>query len=88
MFCTFKIIGLRNASNLGSAIGKGIGPIFRSKEIIKKNIKLALGEIGKDKESKIINGMWSNIGRTLAEYIFLKILDITKIILTTLKLMA
>ena len=45
LFCIFKIIGLKNASNLGSAIGKFIGPLFRSKKIIKENIKTALGEI-------------------------------------------
>ena len=72
LFCIFKIIGLKNASNLGSSLGKIIGPLFRSKKIIKENIKTGLGEIGKQKESEIINDMWSNIGRTFAEYVFLK----------------
>ena len=72
LFAIFKIIGLRNASNLGGLIGKYIGPIFRSKSIIKKNIETALGKIDKKKETEIINGMWSNLGRTFAEYVFLK----------------
>jgi len=72
LFCIFKIIGLRNASNLGSILGKLVGPFFRSKNIIKKNIKIGLGDIDENQEKKIINGMWSNIGRTFAEYIFLK----------------
>jgi len=72
LFCIFKIIGLRNASNLGSILGKLIGPLFRSKKIIKQNIKTGLGEIDVQKESEIINDMWSNIGRTFAEYVFLK----------------
>ena len=72
LFCIFKIIGLRNASNLGSILGRYIGPLFRSKHITKQNIKIGLGEIDKKKETEIINGMWSNIGRTFAEYIFLK----------------
>ena len=72
LFCIFKIIGLRNASNLGSILGRSIGPLFRSKDITKQNIKIGLGEIDKKKETEIINGMWSNIGRTFAEYIFLK----------------
>ena len=42
-FCIFKIIGLRNASNLGSVIGKIFGPLFRSKDIIKKKYKNWLG---------------------------------------------
>jgi KDO2-lipid IV(A) lauroyltransferase len=69
---TFKIIGLKNASNLGSILGKFIGPLFRSKHIIKQNIKIGLGEIDKKKESEIISEMWSNIGRTFSEYVFLK----------------
>jgi len=72
LFCIFKIIGLKNASNLGSLLGKFIGPLFRSKDIIKSNIKLGLGNIDEKKEKIIINGMWSNIGRTFAEYVFLK----------------
>jgi len=72
LFCIFKIIGLKNASYLGSIIGRVVGPLFRSKNIIKQNIKIGLGEVDKKRETEIINGMWSNIGRTFAEYIFLK----------------
>ena len=72
LFCIFKIIGLNNASALGGILAKFIGPLFRSKKIIKENIKTGLGAIDKKKESEIINAMWSNIGRTFAEYIFLK----------------
>jgi len=45
LFCIFKIIGLRNASHLGSVLGRAIGPLFRSKKIIKQNIKIGLGEM-------------------------------------------
>ena len=72
LFCIFKIIGLRNASNLGSILGRSIGPLFRSKNITKQNIKIGLGEMNEKRESEIINDMWSNIGRTFAEYVFLK----------------
>ena len=72
LFCMFKIMGLKNASSVGSILGRSIGPLFRSKKIIKQNIKTGLGEIDEKKESEIINNMWSNIGRTFAEYVFLK----------------
>ena len=71
-FCIFKIVGLKNASNLGGAIGKLFGPLFRSRDITQKNIRIGLGEISEKEVDDIINGMWSNIGRTFAEYIFLK----------------
>ncbi len=72
LFSIFKIIGLRNASSLGSILGRIIGPIFRSKKITKQNIEIGLGKINKQKETEIINNMWSNIGRTFSEYVFLK----------------
>ena len=72
LFSIFKIIGLKNASNLGGILGRFIGPLFRSKLVIKQNINIGLGDIDKKKETEIIDGMWSNIGRTFAEYVFLK----------------
>ena len=72
LFSIFKLIGLKNASNLGGILGKFIGPFFRSKHTIEQNIKIGLGKLDQKKESEIINGMWSNIGRTFAEYVFLK----------------
>ena len=79
LFCVFKILGIKNASNVGSIIGKFFGPFFRSKVLVKKNIKIALGDIDEEKQKKIIMGMWSNIGRTFAEYIFLKDFRLNKV---------
>ena len=72
LFLIFKLIGLKNASNLGSILGRVFGPLFRSKNIVKKNIEIGLGAITQAEQNKIINSMWSNIGRTFAEYVFLK----------------
>ena len=47
LFAIFKIVGLKNASNLGAILGKFIGPIFRSKKIVEQNITIGLGEIDK-----------------------------------------
>ncbi len=78
LFSIFKIIGIKNASNLGSFLGKLFGPAFRSKNIIIKNITIGLGEISSEDQKKIITGMWSNIGRTFAEYVFLKDFKLNK----------
>ena len=45
LFLIFKLIGLRNASNLGGILGKFLGPFFRSKKLIRENIKNGLGNI-------------------------------------------
>ena len=72
IFLIFKIIGYKNASNLGEIIGKKIGPFFRSNTKIQNNLENS--NIGNSQEDRkfIINNMWGNYGRILSEYIYLK----------------
>ncbi len=70
-FIIFKIIGLKNASTLGKYIGIKLGPKLRSKMIIKKNLNFCFKNINEEKINSISTEMWSNIGRTFAEYVFL-----------------
>ena len=72
LFATFRIIGLRNASFMGSSLAKIFGPLFRSKKIIEKNLKICFKKIDQKEIKKISLGMWDNIGRTFSEYVFLK----------------
>ena len=68
----FKIIGYKNASNLGALIGKNIGPLFRSNSKIQSNLENSnIGSSQEDRKS-IINNMWGNYGRILSEYVYLK----------------
>ena len=68
----FKIIGYKNASNLGEIIGKKIGPFFRSNKKILTNLENSnIGNSQEDRKS-IINNMWGNYGRILSEYVYLK----------------
>ena len=68
----FKIIGYKNASNLGEIIGKKIGPLFRSNKKILTNLENSnIGNSQEDRKS-IINNMWGNYGRILSEYVYLK----------------
>ena len=71
-FILFKICGLRISSAIGGKIFEKIGPLFRSKKIIHKNIKRALPDINNENLKKLTRLMWNNYGRTFAEYIFLK----------------
>ena len=71
-FFIFRIVGYKNASNLGEFIGKKIGPIFRSKTRIQKNLENSnIGNSEKEREI-IAKNMWGNYGRILSEYIFIK----------------
>ena len=71
LFVFFELIGYQKSSNIGAKIGKVFGPIFRSKNIIKKNLENA-GIKDEISQKKIIEEMWENYGRILAEYPFLK----------------
>jgi len=72
LFMIFKIIGLQNASFVGSWLAKIFGPLFKSKKVIEKNLNICFKNIEQKEIKRISLGMWDNIGRTFSEYIFLK----------------
>ncbi len=71
-FFIFKIIGYKNASSLGAKIGSLFGPVFRSKKMIKSNIKKCLKNINDEEVNQLIKKMWENYGRIFSEYMFIE----------------
>ena len=71
-FLICKIIGFKKASNFGKFVGEKIGPIFKSKTVIKKNINLILPNTSQENIDIITKKMWGNYGRILSEYVFLE----------------
>tara|TARA_B100000579_G_scaffold291887_1_gene242451 strand:+ start:3902 stop:4762 length:861 start_codon:yes stop_codon:yes gene_type:complete len=72
LFLNYKILGRKIASNLSSFLFKIIGPFFRPKKLIEQNILKAFPKISQKDLNVIISNMWSNYGRILSEYVFLK----------------
>ena len=72
LFSLFKILGIKISSYIGGKLFEFIGPFFRSKELIDKNIRRAFPNIDQDKLTSIKSSMWNNYGRVFAEYIFIK----------------
>ena len=72
LFLLFKILGLNFASYISGKIVSFIGPLFRSKELIKLNILKALPNLKPNDLESISKKMWNNYGRILAEYVFIK----------------
>tara|TARA_B110000093_G_scaffold22719_1_gene20960 strand:+ start:152 stop:1003 length:852 start_codon:yes stop_codon:yes gene_type:complete len=70
-FILFKVLGLRMASNFSKIIFSLLGPFFRSKKTINKNILKALPNLSNSEINKISRTMWGNYGRILSEYMFL-----------------
>ena len=72
LFFKFQILGYKTASNLGEKIGRLFGPIVRSRNKIINNLKDSNIGNSDEERNSIINKMWGNYGRILAEYNFLK----------------
>ena len=72
LLLVFKILGLKFASFISNKITSLFGPIFRSKNLIKSNIRKALPYLSQNEIDTISNKMWGNYGRILAEYVFIK----------------
>ena len=70
-FILFKVLGLRIASNFSKIIFSLLGPFFRSKQTIDKNILKAFPNLSNSEINKISRTMWGNYGRILSEYMFL-----------------
>ena len=66
------MLGLKLSSYISGKLGFLIGPFFRPKKIIETNILRALPDASPEKIKKIIKYMWSNYGRILSEYMFMK----------------
>ena len=78
LFLIFKILGLSFASYLSGKIISFIGPLFRSKNLIKLNILKAFPDLSPIEVKKITKKMWNNYGKILAEYIFIKDFRLSK----------
>ena len=79
MFFIFKVLGLKLSSYLGGKIFQIIGPFFRSKKLIHRNIMKAFPNIDQKKINELTSAMWNNYGRVFAEYVFIKNFRITNL---------
>ncbi len=71
----FFLIGVLLGKNLSrklfSALFLKIGPFFKSKKIIEKNLRIFNKNISSQQQKIIISNMWKNYGITFIEYVFL-----------------
>jgi KDO2-lipid IV(A) lauroyltransferase len=72
LFIAYKFLGLKISSYISGKLFENFGPIFRSKNLIKINIRRAIPKINPSNVKIITKDMWNNYGRTLSEYMFLK----------------
>ena len=70
-FIIGKLLGLSTSKKFFSLVFEKIGPYFKSKIVIDKNLKIFNSDLTSDQKAIIINDMWRNYGMTFIEYIHL-----------------
>ena len=72
LFLIFKMIGLRLSRILSASLLSFLGPFFRSKKTIEKNISFAFPNADSILKKDITKKMWKSYGKIFAEYMFIK----------------
>ena len=70
-FLLGRILGIRISRKLFGFLFYLIGPLFKSKKIINKNLEIFSSKVLNADKEKIYSSMWKNYGMTFIEYIFL-----------------
>ena len=70
-FIIFKTLGVKISTFISGKIFTFLGPLFRSKETISKNLTKAFPEISENELKKNMREMWNYYGKVFAEYPFL-----------------
>src|SRR6185437_8666037 len=64
----FRLFGIDRASNIGGWIGRNlVGLTFLSRRPL-RNLQIAYPEKTESEIAAILNSMWDNLGRVMAEY--------------------
>ncbi len=66
-----RLVGLRFSRKFFSYLFLKLGPFFKSKKIIKKNLNFFSNNLSDEKIRLITSSMWKNYGMTFIEYAFL-----------------
>jgi KDO2-lipid IV(A) lauroyltransferase len=68
LYAFFRVLPLEAASAAGGFLGRSIGPRLGLSRRARRNLERALPGLGEAEASRIIRGMWDNLGRVVAEY--------------------
>jgi Kdo2-lipid IVA lauroyltransferase/acyltransferase len=70
-FLIGRLAGINLSRKIFSSIFFYMGPFFKSKKIINKNLNIFSKSISNTTKDEIIKDMWKNYGMTFIEYVFL-----------------
>ena len=73
-FLLGRILGLKISRKIFSLLFSIVGPFFKSKKVIEKNLINFSRKVVNVNKKNIANDMWINYGKTFIEYIHLNVL--------------
>lgn len=71
LFGIFRMLGLDWASAVGAWLARRIGPLTHFQQRARRNLAHVGMAHSKAQEEKILRGVWDNLGRVIAEYVYL-----------------
>jgi len=67
LYSVLKMLSIDTASKIGSVIARTISPFMSATRVAKMNLKLVFPNYSESEINHVIQKMWDNIGRTMAE---------------------
>ncbi len=70
-FILGRVFGINISRKIFSKLFSFLGPYFKSREVVEKNLNIFSKGISQSDKEKIVSKMWKNYGLTFIEYVFL-----------------
>ena len=67
-FALFRLLPVDAASAVGGFLARSVGPVLGISKRARLNLRRALPDLSDSDVSRIVRGMWDNLGRVAAEY--------------------
>ncbi len=67
LLALLRALSPANASNLGGAIARLIGPLLPVSRVANANLRAAMPELDAAGRRRVVRGVWENLGRTVGE---------------------
>ncbi len=64
----FRIMPMDAASSAGGMLARMLGPLFKAHRTADKNLRHVFPDMNEAQRSRILSGMWDNLGRVAGEY--------------------
>ncbi len=64
----FRTASIETASDIGAALVRRLGPLTPAHHVARTNLRIAFPDLGEQALAALLDEVWSNLGRTFAEF--------------------